>query len=159
MNAIVFLPLTGEKVSIIDFEDFEQFGRTKWRLCKSIDSGYACRTLSVNGKTKTDFLHRAICGSPSGLDVDHINGNGLDNRRCNLRVCSRSENLMNQKISKANKTGVKGVHRTKSGVFVAQIKKNGKGIYLGRFDLLNDAALARIAAEKEMFGQFSRNQT
>lgn len=105
--------------------------------------------------------HRVIwamdCGEwPSG-DVDHINGDRSDNRRNNLRVASRSQNMQNRGATKSNSTGLKGVcwdaERQK---WLAQIKVNGRNKYLGRFDASEKAHAAYVEATKNHHGDFAR---
>jgi hypothetical protein len=87
---------------------------------------------------------------PNG-DVDHINGDRQDNRICNLRNVTRSENCMNSSISKRNKSGVLGVCWTsRERKWLAQIQHNGKNIHIGSFDVLEDAKAARLNKEKEL---------
>tara|TARA_R100000995_G_scaffold71191_1_gene39828 strand:+ start:267 stop:914 length:648 start_codon:yes stop_codon:yes gene_type:complete len=83
-----------------------------------------------NGRSQA-FVHRLIMGFPEGMDVDHINGNGLDNRRENLRVCTRSQNAMNKKLRSDSTTGYKGVYKCKPTVHRKKYvsKKTGEVTY------------------------------
>jgi hypothetical protein len=105
---------------------------------------------------KVLLLHRVITSAPPGFDVDHINGNGLDNRRSNLRVCTTSENCMNSRTQASSKTGVKGVHLTRSGKFVAHIGLNGEHRHLGTFATLEEAREVRARAAADLHGEFAR---
>lgn len=100
------------------------------------------------------LLHRLLMGFPSGT-VDHINHNGLDNRRQNLRVASRSQNAANQRRRPNTKSGYKGVGLLYDKYYVARIKRDGKVSYLGCFESGEDAARAYDAAAKEIFGEFA----
>lgn len=85
--------------AIVGVEDFDKVDEWKWKFHFA---GYACRSINlprVNGKKKYKnvYMHRFIIDAPSHLQVDHINGNRLDNRRVNLRLCTVSENLRNQR--------------------------------------------------------------
>jgi hypothetical protein len=101
------------------------------------------------------LMHREILGVGKGTLVDHRNGNGLDNTRANLRPCSRSGNMQNMKTHKDNKSGYKGVRRDR-GKWLATIRVNGKVVFLGRFDLVTDAARAYDTAATKHFGEFAR---
>lgn len=91
-------------------------------------------------------------------EIDHINGNKLDNRISNLRLASRCENQMNVPITSANTSGIKGVCYNKSaGKWQAQIQANNKRFYLGLFSSKDDAALAYLSAEKKLHGDFAAN--
>lgn len=95
----------------------------------------------IDGKSR--LIHREIMGRSLDGDVDHINGNKLDNRKENLRVASHAENCQNSKVSKRNSSGYKGVSYWKSHQkFVAQIMHFGKREFLGYFDTPEEAARA-----------------
>jgi hypothetical protein len=90
------IELTQGKYTIVDDEDYEFLNQWQWHVnrkkCKtSSDLLYAKRF----EKRKTITMHRLILNAPKGMDVDHINGNGLDNRKCNLRIVSHRENMQN----------------------------------------------------------------
>lgn len=105
----------------------------------------------------TLLLHRLIMGLEKGvpIQVDHINGNPLDNRRENLRLCTPIQNSYNLRASSRNRTGFKGVHHH-TGRFVAAIKVNKKKIYLGRFKTPEEAARVYNAAALKYHGEFAR---
>lgn len=107
---------------------------------------------------KHTVLHRLIMNTPKGYVTDHINGDKLDNRRENLRICTQHQNSMNTRISKNNKSGVKGVSTTPSGKYRARIMLNGVEIGLGRYETLEEAAKARKRAERKYFGEYVRNE-
>jgi hypothetical protein len=89
--------------------------------------------------------------------VDHINGNTLDNRKLNLRICKNEENVRNQKLSKRNKTGYKGVSYNKRlEKFCATIRFKNKTICLGHFENKIDAAIAYNNSAIKYFGEFSK---
>ena len=90
-------------------------------------------------------MHRFLANTPKGMDTDHINRNKLDNRRCNLRVVNRSENMFNTPKSSKNKSGYKGVHIVPVSVnpknrWVAQITKNYKNFFLGYYPTAKTAS-------------------
>lgn len=105
-------------------------------------------------------LHRWILDYNGNLDIDHINGNRLDNRKDNLRICTRSQNLMNKDNSGANTSGKIGVVFDKSRrKWAARIKINSKHINLGRFKQKGDAILTRLLAEDKYFKEYAYNRT
>jgi len=102
------------------------------------------------------YLHRFIMNSPKGKVIDHINGDKLDNRKQNLRIYTIKQNIINSKISKNNTSGYTGVSfRKNRNVYRANIMVNRKQIYLGSFERIEDAVLARKKAEEKYFGEFA----
>ncbi len=104
-------------------------------------------------------MHREILGLDHGdrRQVDHINGDGLDNRKENLRICDTSKNVINRSIGKINTSGYKGVNwRKKSKKWVARIGFNNKRIYLGDFNNKEDAARAYDTAALKYYGEFAK---
>src|SRR4030065_939634 len=100
------IKLTKGKVAIVDDEDYDWLMQWKWRI-NSI--GYAMRTVKKNGKARKIFMHRVILNTPSDMCSDHANHNRLDNRRCNLRICTKQQNQANAPAPKNNRSGGKGV--------------------------------------------------
>ena len=134
---------------IFDKEDYPKIKDICWHLQK----GYVVGLL--NGTREN--LQRFLTSAPNGYVVDHINGDRLDNRKCNLRICKQSENSKNRKINKNNQTGYTGVQFYKRyGKWLAAIKVNYKKKYLGYFDKIEDAIFARKQAEILYFGEFTR---
>ena len=93
-------------------------------------------------------MHRLVNKTPDEFYTDHINKIKTDNRKCNLRSVTSSRNQFNRKIAKNNKSGYTGVYLNK-GRWVARIKKNYKGIHLGRYKTLEEAIIARKKGEKK----------
>lgn len=114
----------------VDDEDFEILKHYTWCLMKYKHSYYAyCNTCDEYGQRHTTRMHKMIMRDQlfEGCVVDHINGNGLDNRRCNLRVVDRSTNSRNSKLSEANTSGYTGVHLDKQQQkWIASIYDNNK---------------------------------
>ena len=107
------------------------------------------------------FAHRLawlyVYGEWPAAELDHINGDPLDNRIANLRLADRQKNMRNQKIRVNNTSGVKGVsYDKKSSRWYAYINVSKRMIPLGMFDLKDDAVRVRLAAEKRIFGEFMR---
>lgn len=141
----------------IDDEDAERILQFKWVYelhCRS-KKPYILR----KDKGKRVWLHREILGLPSGkhIQVDHINGDPTDNRKCNLRLCNRgADNAINRPKQKNNTTGYKGIFlRKESGKYRAAIRVNQKLIHLGQFDNPKDAAQCYNEAAKKYFGEFA----
>jgi hypothetical protein len=105
----------------------------------------------------TLFLHRLLMNPPKGMVIDHINHNGLDNRKENLRICTNAENVRNSRNSQNNTSGYKGVCWDKSNKkWKARIGKDYKQIHIGCFDILEEAARAYDAKAKELFGEYAQ---
>ena len=110
---------------------------------------------STNRNTKKVKLHRLIMGFPK-TDVDHINGNPLDNRKTNLRIAAHKDNSRNTKLSKNNTSGYNGVvWRPERKKWEARIKHDYKNILLGRFKDIEDAASCRYAASITLLGEYA----
>ena len=102
-------------------------------------------------------LHRLIMNvTDPNIFVDHINHNGLDNRKSNLRICTNQENIRNCKVPKNNKSGYKGIYWAKDkNKQTVQITLNNKTKYIGRYEKLEDAIAARKEATKKYYGEFA----
>jgi hypothetical protein len=138
--------------ALIDDADYEKVNQFKW-YCNQ--RGYAVRNVKKNGKWTTESMHRMITDAVSGISTDHINGEKSDNRRRNLRICTISQNGMNRH-SISGKSKYKGVswHR-RAKKWQAQIKGNGKPMYLGTFDEEREAAKKYDEYAKKYFGEFA----
>lgn len=138
--------------TIIDSEDVDKIKKYKWYLT---DSGYV--STKYNGLNLR--LHRLIMDCPDNMVVDHINHNTLDNRKCNLRICTQQQNSLNKDLMTNNTSGFTGVHfDRKSKNWVAQITYNYKNICLGRFDTKEEAIEARKQAEIDLFGEYRNKE-
>jgi hypothetical protein len=118
---------------------------------------YARRSFKENGSKRSIRLHRFLMDAPEGTQVDHINGDGLDNRRCNLRFATQAQNQANQRSARGSSSMFKGVgwfKQTKR--WVARIKKDKKEYHLGYFDDEIKAAEAYDIKAKELFGEFAK---
>jgi len=150
------IELTRGLAEIVDDDIYDQYAQYHWN---ADHKGYARRSTRINGQGRqiTIIMHRAIMGAKPGEQIDHINGNKQDNRRCNLRFATAAENARNRKLCITNKLGVKGVsYREKSRLYYPQIKKNGKRIYIGCFKTLEEAKAVYDKAAVEHFGEFAR---
>jgi len=144
---IVFIPLTQGKVATINFEDFESIRGQKWCAQRRGRRWYAKR----EERGKTIYLHQQIVGTGPG-DVDHKDGDGLNNCKENLHRVSRAQNLRGFNYPRSNNTsGVRGVSWCKPvRKWRARIECNGKEFNLGYFENLTDAVNARKLKAKEL---------
>lgn len=151
------IELTQGLYALCDDEDYEMLMEgPKWQAAKSGNNYYAIRSRCLGIKTpkgyykkETERMHVLIVGKRKGLVIDHINHNGLDNRKENLRFSTTNQNQHNRGKNKENKTGYKGVWAEKHGGYRAQISIDNERIYLGVYKTPADAALAyNIAAIK-----------
>lgn len=136
----------------IDDEDYNKINSYFWQVeYRSIKKDYRIKAI-VNGKRV--YLHRLIMNAPDNLVVDHINHDTLDNRKCNLRVCTASQNCMNRKSRMSH--GFKGVvYRKDRGTYYAIIIVNGKQIRSGAFKSIEDAAKEYDRLAILHFGNFA----
>jgi hypothetical protein len=146
------LRLPSGHIALVDDDDFPAvLAAGPWRLDRNGRRLYAVRDLS---QTRHQRLHRFITGDPPH-DIDHVNGDGLDNRRANLRPCNDAQNQANS-IPVLARSGYRGVARTPSGRWRASIKLANRNIHLGLFATAEDAARAYDAAAIEAWGEYAR---
>jgi len=146
------IPLTQGKVALVDDEDYEWLSQYRWSytICGPRGGPYA--TACINSKKV--YMHRVIQGmAAEGLVVDHINRDGLDNRRSNLRCCTVAEN--NRNMSGWGKTGFKGVKRVRDDAWVAKIQHNKLTRHIGTFRTPEEAAEAYKREAKKLHGEFA----
>ena len=142
----------GDGYFLFDTKDYEKIKNYVWHKSSS---GYV-QTM-IKDKTMI-LLHRLIMDCPDGMVVDHINHDKLDNRKCNLRICTALQNAWNKSVSKRNRSGYNGVYVVKVGSKIkyrAGITVNHKVIYLGMFPTAEEAHEARLKAEKFYYGGFA----
>ncbi len=158
------IPLTRGYVAIVDDEDYEWLSQFSWRVWIGPNNKYAVRSEYTRGAgrgSKIGYfrMHREILGlsGDDASEVDHVNGDGLDNRRANLRVCSRSQNMTNVRKAPGKSSRYKGVSWHKGiGKWTAQIQVGGKLRYLGAFVSEEDAARAYDEAAVGAWGERAR---
>jgi hypothetical protein len=159
----VLIPISKGYVAVIDEADVALTQGRKWlanvayRPDGTVRTVYAYRRQITNGRLRTVYLHRLIAGTPQGFLTDHIDGDGLNNRRSNLRTVSPEQNSCNQRIGIANTSGRKGVHWHKaSGLWHSQIKRGGVKHSLGYFDSIDAASAAYAKASAAIHGEYGR---
>lgn len=147
------IKLSSDKVALVDDEDFEYLSQFKWYDAH----GYAARNYFIKGKHIHVSMHREILGNiPSNVQTDHINGNKLDNRRENLRLCNNAQNNQNKGLTKDNTTGFKGLRWYKpSKRWQVRIAVYGKQIHLGYFKDITKAVKTYNTAAKKYHGEFA----
>lgn len=157
------IPLTQGKFALVDEEDFEYLNQWKWHAQKGRKTFYAVRGIFLNSKNKSIFntsliyMHHLILARREGCSIDHIDGNGLNNLRSNLRHATRGQNRMNTEKSCNNTTGFKGVSFYKqANKFRARITLDKKQIFLGYFETAQEAHQAYIKAAIELHGEFAK---
>lgn len=142
---------------LIDIEDLELINKYTWHVnYNKAGNCYARTTIRVEGKQKKVFMHRLITGAKQGFDIDHINRNGLDNRKINLRLVTRSQNAMNSVSNKNTSSKYKGVTwKNNNNKWEVAITKLGQRYYLGLYQDEIQAAKVYDLKAKELFGKYA----
>jgi hypothetical protein len=145
------IPLTQGLFALVDPEDFDELSKYKWYAARNRRCFYACRR--ENGKVV--YMHRQIMKPPPGMDVDHINLQGLDSRKRNMRTCTRAQNGYNHRPLWGG-TGFRGVRYVeRNGKYEAFLRHRGKEILSGEFDDPIEAARARDKLAREVQGEYA----
>ena len=153
------IPLTQGRIAIVDDEDFEWLSQWNWHAGGRPRNEYASRSeprlppIASKGPQRTIKMHRLIMNPPKGYEVDHINGDTFDNRRTNLRICTRAENCRNRLPTIGRR--FKGAIQRESGNWRSMIRSQGRLIHIGTFRTEIDAAKAYDAKAKELFDEFA----
>jgi len=145
---------------LVDNEDYKKFREHLWRPHKlnltDNEPTYAIRRIQKNNKVTRILMHREILKAPEGMHVDHIDHNGLNNCKSNLRLATRSQNLSNQRKTRGN-TKYMGVHfRGKNEKYEAYVTCKGKRYHLGLFGSAVCAAIERDKKALELFGSYAK---
>lgn len=146
------IPLSQNKFALVDDEDFDFLNQWKW----SFRSNYASRAdyTDKNNIKWTVLMSRVLMDNPEGMHVDHINGNTLDNRKRNLRVCTTGQNQCNSRAKSGKFKGV-SFDKTKNK-WIARIQADKKPKRIGAFDTEIEAAQAYDLAAKEIHKEYAR---
>lgn len=152
------IPLTKGYIAIVDDEDHAFLSQWRWHVCIGPKHVYAMRNSAPsNGKRHHIMMHRELCPVADGYEVDHINGNSLDNRRDNLRPVTRSQNMWNRAPNINGKSRYKGVcwHKQHQK-WIASIQVNKRKYHIGLFTSEDDAGRAYAERAALEFGEYNR---
>lgn len=151
------IALTQGRHTLVDDEDYKILKKDKWHYFKNAAGNeYAVKSRRPSEGGGSIYMHRVIMNPSGSMDVDHQDGDGLNNQKYNLRICSRSGNLANRKLMNHSSTykGVSWYKPTKK--WRSQIKVNGNKIHLGYFNSEIDAGGAYDDAAIKYHGEFAR---
>jgi len=152
-KAIRKIPLTRGKFALVDAEDYYRLARYKW--CSSTCGAKTFYALA-NWNRKRVMIHRVIMDAPDHLFVDHIDHNGLNNTKANLRLCTLAQNMRNTRPIKGTSSKYKGVSWNKDAKkWRTVIRLNTKSQHIGHFENEIDAAKAYDKKAAELFGEFA----
>jgi hypothetical protein len=147
------IELSKGKYTRVDDEDYEWLILKKWWY----NGRYAVRCEYDDKKRINIWMHREIMKTPKHLFTDHINMDRLDNRKTNLRICTKSQNMLNRPAQNNNTSGHKNIYWDKNrNLWAVEIKVNGRKYHIGRFEQLEDAIERRDVAHKGIIGDFAR---
>lgn len=152
------ITLTQGKFAQVDDEDYEKVSKFRWCAEKLGHVFYAKRWVTIDGKAVGIRMHRLIVSLERGDSrlVDHKDGNGLNNQKSNLRICTKAQNQFNMRRNSRNTSGYRGVSRGKKpGTWCARIRSSGKYLYLGSYHSKEDAYVAYCKAAKELRGEYA----
>jgi HNH endonuclease len=147
------IPLTQGKVALVDDADFLHLNQWNWYTHNSRGKWYAARTARKLPGGRI-FMHNEIMQPPPGMEIDHKDGDGLNDQRYNLRHATHAQNSANRKTRSDNTSGYRGVARHGRG-WVAQLMVNGKPVLNKKFYDIEEAARAYDKAADQHLGEFA----
>lgn len=145
--------LTQGEVAIVDDDDYDRLSKYKWRLQKNHNCKYA-----MSGKyPQTLYMHHLILCAVPGKIIDHVDNNGLNNQKLNLRYCTHAQNMRNRSKYTISSSRYKGVSLVKSThKWEASIRLDGKKLHLGQYESEEEASVVYDDASRKLHGQFSK---
>lgn len=148
------IPLTQGKFAIVDADDYDRLAKYKWYWQQEGNTFYAFRRRGR--RRKRVRMHRQVLNVPRGMIVDHIDGNGLNNRKSNLRLCTIAQNACNRRPTIKRLSIYKGISwHKRNKKWDVRICKSGKKTFLGCFENQTEAALAYDRNAERLFGEFA----
>lgn len=152
---LAYIPLSGGFEAVIDADDIPLVSGRFWTARRRAKSDGSTATHYAHSRSLKTTLHRVIMGADHGEIIDHINSDGLDNRRKNLRKVNKSQNGANSRMSENNTSGFKGVSPAQTGKWFVSIRLDCKTKYVGIYQDKIEAARAYDAAAVKAFGEFA----
>jgi hypothetical protein len=154
---LAYIPLTRGFMAVVDAVDVPLVRGHCWTAGTRRRNVYAFRTIATPTGATTLYMHRVLISPPPGMQVDHIDGDGLNNRRANLRIVTAAQNNCNIRLTARNRSGVKGVSWcSRDRKWQAHIMVNKKSRGLGRFNTIEEAAAAYAEASADLHGPYGR---
>ncbi len=147
------------RFALVDDRDFERLSKYTWYLYKNQWNEYATRVTYCPGKVRRVAMHRDILKTKLGFIIDHVDNDGLNNQRSNLRYATYSQNSINTRIKRTPTSPFRGVHedtRLKVRTWTTSIQLNGKATHLGNFRDPHIAALMRDFWSTYLHGAFAK---
>lgn len=150
------IALSKGKFAVVDDDDYPWLVQNRWWY----NGRYAVRCDYVGKRRINIWMHREIMDTPKKLFTDHINMDRLDNRKSNLRLCTKSQNMLNRPAQQNNTSGHKNIYWDKNrDKWCVEIKVQGKKYHLGRFEQLESAIEKRDLAHRGIIGEFARSES